>query len=277
MCGGGGASQVTTSSGEVPKYIKSASKANIRAAGDYASKFGVDRPDEKAAYGDIRQNSDWASSMMPYQQALIQSLYGGGGMGQGQDQIRAAYGQANQAYQPYLQSDYLDPMSNPYLQPAIEAAKTGAFNDVADRFHKAGRSFSGAEASAYGTGAANAALPMLLGQYNTNVGNQMGAAQGVLSNATGASGALNQAQQGLLSAQMAAPDQLNNLNIPANMLLGITDRQRQAALSALNARNAALSGSSSTYQPNQISTTKQNSDPFQSLLGGGLGLLGMFM
>jgi hypothetical protein len=277
MCGGGGASQIVSSKGETPEFIRKAAKGNIGAANAYAKQWGGSSKDEKTAYGGIRDNSAWAESMMPYQQGLISDLYLGGGMGEGADYIRDAWSAAAPAYGQYLQPGYLDPMTNPYLQPAIQAAQSGAYNDVADRFHKAGRSFSGSEGAAYGDAVTKAALPMLLGQYNTNVGAQQGAAQGILSGAQGSSAGLTAAQQAVLQARMAAPGQMNNLNIPENMLLGITDRQRQAALAALNAKNSALSGASASYAPSSTQTTTQNSDPFQALMGGGLGLLGLLM
>jgi hypothetical protein len=278
MCGGG-ASQTTggTSTSEIPEYLRKASKANIGAANAFADKWGKSTKDEKSAYGGIRDNSAWSESMMPYQQGLISSLYGGGGMGEGADEIRQAWAQTAPVYGQYLQPGYLDPMSNPYLQPAIEAARSGAYNDVAGRFHKAGRSFSGSEGAAYGDAAAKAALPMLLGQYNTNVGAQQGAASGLLGAASGTSAGLDAAQKGILTAQMAAPGQMNNLNIPENMLLGISDRQRAAALQALNAKLAAVSSTPFASSTTTSGITSQNSDPFQALMGGGLGLLGMFM
>jgi hypothetical protein len=278
MCGGGPSTSTSSSSEvKIPEYLRKASKHNIGAANKFAEQWGVPTQDEKSAYGGIRENSAWAQGMMPYQQQLIQSLYGGGGMGEGADYIRDAYAQAAPAYGQYLQEGYLDPMSNPYLQPAIEAARSSSYNDVADRFHKAGRSFSGAEGGAYGTAAVNAALPMLLGQYNTNVGAQQNAAQGLLGGAAGASAGLDAAQQGRLSAQMAAPGQINNLNTPENMLLGIADRKRRAAQDALNMRLAAVSSTPYGTTTTGTGFQQQQSDPFQTMLGGGLGLLGMFM
>lgn len=278
MCGGG---PTTTTSGtstvEIPGYIKRAGKSNLRAAANYANTWGKDAGYEPQAYQGIAGNANWAEGMMPYQQALIANLYQGGGMGEGADAIRNAYAQTAPVYGQYLGEGFLDPMSNPYLQPSIEAARSGAFNDVADRFHKAGRSFSGAEAGAFGDAATKAALPMLMGQYNQNAGLQQGAAQGLLGAAQGTSAGLDAAQKGILTAQMAAPQQIANLNIPENMLLGITDRQRQAAQDALNMRIAALSGTPYGSTTTTKGTSSMQTDPFQTLLGGGLGLLGLLM
>jgi hypothetical protein len=278
MCGGGpSTTSGGTSSVEVPEYIRKAGKSLIGQGKKYAEEWGHDRPNETIGYKGIKENSQWAESMMPYQQQLIQSLYGGGGMGEGADYIRDAYAQAAPAYSQYLQEGYLDPMSNPYLQPAIEAARSGAYNQVADKFHKAGRSFSGAEGGAYGRATTEAALPMLLGQYNTNVGAQQNAAQGLLGGAAGASAGLDAAQQGKLQAMMAAPGQINNLNIPENMLLSIAAARRATARDALNTQAGLLHGMPYGTTTTSTGTSQQNSDPFQTMLGGGLGLLGMFM
>jgi hypothetical protein len=268
MCGSGPTSTSSTSA-----EMNDAQKAAMRSAGRYERTWGHDQPIETGAYGGIKENSSWAESMMPYQQQLIQQLYGGGGLGEGMPWIRDAYEQQNQTWQPYLQGNYLDPMSNPYLQPAIESARSGAMNSVADRFHKAGRSFSGSEGAAYGDAVTKAALPMLLGQYNQNVGAQQNAAQGVLAGALGSATGMDTAQSGILKAKMAAPGQISSLNIPENMLLGIADRQRKAAYDAAALRASAaggMAGSSTT-------TSSTSQDPFQTLLGGGLGLLGMFL
>ena len=279
MCGGGPTTTTTTtpdkSAQELNKITAKGLKDLLGAGQEFQSKYGVDLPSEKDAYAGIMGNAGIAQGYMPYQQQLISALYGGGGLGEGANALRGAWGQASQAYSPYLQGDYLDPMSNPYLQPAINAAQSQAFNSVADKFHKAGRSFSGAEAGAYGTAAANSALPMLLGQYNQNVGAQQAAAQGLLGGALGTSQGLDAAQQGRLQAMMAAPGQIGNLNIPQNMSLGISDRQRQHALDAMNLRATILHGT--PFTPGQTTTSTTSSDPFQTALGAGIGLLGAFL
>ena len=279
MCGGGGpsaTSMITTKGSKgLNKMVKAESKDLLGDARRFEDKWDGDTAADRRIYDRIGSNADIAEGYMPMQDRLIGDLYAGGGLGEGQDYIRDAWSQASQAYQPYLQGNYLDPMSNPYLQPSIEAARSGAFNDVADRFHKAGRSFSGAEAGAFGDAATRAALPMLMGQYNQNVGAQQGAAQGLLGGAMGASGGLDQSQQARLQAQMAAPGQIGNLNIPENMLLGIKDRQRTLAQNALMLRQSMVRGT--PYNPTQVSTQTTQTDPFQTYAGAGIGLLGALM
>ena len=231
---------------------------------------------EKGAFQGIRQNAQTAEGFMPQQQGLIGDLYAGGGFGEGRDAVTNAMGQAQDAYSPYLQSNYLDPMSNPYLQPAIQAAQSGAINSVGDRFSAAGRSFSGAHAGALGEGITNAALPMLLGQYNQNVGAQQNAAQGLMGSATGGAGALDTMQGNVMKARMAAPGQIQGLNIPENMILDSEAKRRAIRSTAINnaAANAAAIGGLGSMGTTSGSS-QQFSDPFQTMLGGGLGLLGM--
>jgi hypothetical protein len=275
MCGGG-ASSTTVTKGEGGQQFKKASKRLVRQGAQYVNEFAKPTQVDQQALTGIQNNAALAEGYMPYQDRLINYLYQGGGLGEGSDAIRSAYNMAAPAYERFLGEDYLDPMSNPYLQPSIEAARSGAFNDVSSKFHKAGRSFSGAAAGAFGDAATKTALPMLMQQYNTNVGQQQGAAQGLLGSALGASGGLDAAQSGALKAMMAAPGQIAGLNIPENMLLDSEMRRRNMARDALTLQSQIISGAKG--QPtNFTSTTTQASDPFQTLLGGGLGLLGMFL
>jgi hypothetical protein len=275
MCGGG-ATSTTTSNAKGGEFNKKASKRLIRAGEAYGKEFGTPTTMDQQALGGIQANAALAEGYMPYQDQMINYLYQGGGMGEGQNAIRDSYNQAAPAYQRFLGEDYLDPMSNPYLQPAIESARSDAFNNVAQRFHKAGRSFSGSEAGAFGDAATSAALPMLLGQYNQNVGHQMGAAGGLLGGALGASSGLDASQTGVLKSMMAAPGQIQGLNIPENMLLDIENKRRNMARDALQTQ-AGIIGATKGSPTQMTSTTTQNSDPFQTILGGGLGLLGMFL
>jgi hypothetical protein len=231
---GGGGSSTTTTS-EVPDFVKKGAKAARQSAQAYQKKYGVTTPAEQALYARLGQNADTAESYMPYQQALIGNLYTGGGMGQGAQYING---------------------------------------DVADRFANAGRSFSGAEAGAFGDAATKAALPMLMGQYNTNVGEQQAAAAGLLGSAGQTATGLDTTQGNVLKAQMAAPQQISNLNIPENLMLSVEDRKRKAAYDAAMLQVSAMSG---TPGMGSTSTTTQSTNPFQTLVGGGLGLLGAFM
>ena len=138
----GGGPTTTTTSGPTKgsgtdalnKLLLQEGKALTQSSKDYQSKYGKDLADEKTAYGGIRQNAGIAESYMPQQQALISLLYGGGNLGEGMDALRQSWQQAQGVYQPYLQSNYLDPMTNPYLQPAIEAHLAYA-KKIAEKAH----------------------------------------------------------------------------------------------------------------------------------------------
>src|SRR3990167_2447576 len=139
MCFGGSSGGTTTTTNnqtKVPGFIQDAQEAAIKAGSGYAtSPLGMGTsPEELGAYGGIRSNAGYANSLQPNQAGLIEGLYAGGGLGQGMGDISDAYNQQWNVSQPYLQQNYLDPMSNPYLQPAIESARSSAYGDVADRF-----------------------------------------------------------------------------------------------------------------------------------------------
>jgi hypothetical protein len=275
MCGGGGVT-TTSKKSKIPGFIEDAYKSATSAASNYADDWSGATGDEKNAYKGIRGNAKTAEQYMDEQQALINYLYGGGGMGEGTDAIRYAMGQSAPVYERYMGEGYLDPMSNPYMQPSIEAARSDAYRGVSDKFAKAGRSFSGAEAAAFGDAAAKSALPMLMGQYNQNTGTQLAATQGLLSGALGGAAGIDAGMGNKLKAQMAGPTQLANLNIPENMLLSIADRERAAAQAAAAMQMSVMSGLSG-YPFQVTGTQKTSSDPFQTMVGGGLGLLGAFM
>jgi hypothetical protein len=257
MCGGGGVT-TTSKKSKIPGFIEDAYKSATSAASNYADDWSGATGDEKNAYKGIRGNAKTAEQYMDEQQALINYLYGGGGMGEGTDAIRYAMGQSAPVYERYMGEGYLDPMSNPYMQPSIEAAR------------------SGAEAAAFGDAAAKSALPMLMGQYNQNTGTQLAATQGLLSGALGGAAGIDAGMGNKLKAQMAGPTQLANLNIPENMLLSIADRERAAAQAAAAMQMSVMSGLSG-YPFQVTGTQKTSSDPFQTMVGGGLGLLGAFM
>jgi transposase len=262
------------------KEAQPALKQSLRQGQMLQRQWGHLTPMERQAIGGQRQNANFAKSYMPAQQDLISQLYAGGGYGEGDQDVRDAMQANRQMLTPYMQSNYLDPMSNPYLQPAIEQARRGAYTDVSDKFASAGRNFSGALADAASRGMTGAALPMLLGQYNTNVGAQQAAGQQAMGAATAGQEALNKSQQSRLQAQMAAPQQIQNLNIPQNMMLEAEARRRNIPLDVLARTTSMFTGMGQlggTSAGTGFGTQQTTPNPFMQYGGMGLGLLGMGM
>jgi hypothetical protein len=234
-------------------------------------------PAEKSAFKGLRENAAFAQGYMPDQEGLIDDLYAGGGFGERNQDIRDAMDANRDVLSRYMGENYLDPMSNPYLQPAIEQARSGSYNDVADKFQAGGRSFSGAMGDAVARGMTNAALPMLLGQYNQNVGAQQNATAAAMNAATGGAQALDASNQQRLAARMAAPGQIANLNIPQNMMLEAEARRRNIPLDVLGRTTAmftGMGGLGGTTSGTGYGTQQTQPNPFMQYGGAALGLLG---
>lgn len=187
---------------------------------------------------------------------------------------------------PYLTGQYVDPNSNPYLKGALETARGDVTRTINDQFAAAGRDLSPAHATALARGITQAEEPLLLGQYNTNVGTQ----RGVLSDLFGAGSATATGLTGL--DQTAIGNQLQGLNIGGSLGQFAT-APGQTLLNAANAAYAqpyqnigmltqgilpiAALGSQSSGTSNTTGSTTQSSDPFSNIIGGvtgGLGILG---
>ena len=239
--------------------------------------WGKATPYEQEAFKQLRGNANFAQGYMPQQQDLISNLYQGAGFGERDQDIRDAMDANRQMLSPYMQKGYLDPMSNPYLQPAIEQARSGSYSDVADKFRAGGRSFSGAMADAASRGMTNAALPMLLGQYNTNVQAQQGAGKQAMDAAQGGAAALDQSNAQRMAAKMAAPTQIANLNIPQNMMLEAEAKRRNIPLDVLARTMGLFSGAGALGGQTAGSGTQlqqQYQNPWMQGAGIGMGLMG---
>ena len=209
---GGGPQQTTQTEGSTTQAPWApaipALKQSLAMGKGFQKRLSKVTPAELEAFKGIRQNANFAEGYMPSQQDLISQLYAGGGFGERDQDIRDAMDANRQMLSPYLQQGYLDPMTNPDLQPAIEQQRQQQYSSIADKFGSAGRGFSGAMGDAMARGMTSAALPMLLGQYNTNVQAQQGAGQAAMQGATQGAQALDQSQQARMQAQMAAPQQI---------------------------------------------------------------------
>jgi hypothetical protein len=279
---GGGPQQTTQTEGSTSSAPWApaipALKQSLALGKNYQRRLSRVTPAEREAFQGIRGNARFAEGYMPAQQDLVSQLYAGGGMGERNQDIRDAMDANRQMLSPYMQQGYLDPMTNPYLQPAIEQARQQQYSGIADKFQSAGRGFSGAMGDAMARGMTSAALPMLLGQYNANVQAQQNAGQAAMQGATQGALALDQSQQARLQAQMAAPQQIQNLNVPQNMMLEAEARRRNIPLDVLARTTAMFSGMGAmggTGTSMGTGMQQQYSNPWMTGIGAGVGLLGL--
>lgn len=199
-----------------------------------------------------------------------------------------AYSGLQKSSAPFLSESYLDPYSNPYLSGALQTVRGDVTKSINDQFAAAGRDLSPANTTALARGITQAEAPILMGQYNTNVGTQLGAAGNLFNAGAGTAAGLTGLDQtaignrlqglnigGMLSDYALAPGQAK-LNVANTAYaqpfqnIGMLNQQ----LMPIAALGGQQTGNSTT---NTTGSTTAVSDPMSNIVGGvtgGLGLLG---
>lgn len=175
---------------------------------------------------------------------------------------------------PYTNSNYTNPYTNPVLSSALQYLNQNITNSINGQFAGAGRDLSPANSQALAYGLGSGEAPLLLNQYNTNVGQQQAAANSLFGagNTTGQTYLGNQqvglaaaAQQPQLqlapalaqlqAAQTAYGLPLSNLGAKEGMILPIA---------GLGGSTTGASSGTSTYTPSWLQDA--------SLFGGAGGV-----
>jgi len=130
-----------------PNPAQSEAVANLQGAADQIPNFGASA----------------AGAVNP----ILDGTYGG--------MLTGAFDTLKSNLSPYLSGSYLNPMSTPGLSDALNATNQSITNQINDQFAAAGRDLSPANTRALAAGLAQGEAPILTNQYNTNVGNQLGA------------------------------------------------------------------------------------------------------
>jgi hypothetical protein len=167
----------------------------------------------------------------------------------------------NPTLAPYLQSNYTNPYSNPVLSGALNSLNQQIASGINQQFAGAGRDPSGnAQASrAIAYGQSQADLPLMLGQYNQNVSQQMGA--------LGAQLGLNQAGAGFAGATPGAYLQPGQAQLGAN-----TIQSQLPLINAMAAEQATIPIAGLGGQSQGTAQSQFTPSPMQmaaSLFGGG--------
>jgi hypothetical protein len=255
---------------------------------------------ETEAFNGLRTASQYG---IPELQRMLPGLLGGGGFGVGNDGVNSSFNNVSGALNPILNGN-LDPSQNPATQQLISQITNQARNTVGDQFARGGRSFSGAHAGATGRAITEGLAPTLFGQYNTNVANRMNAGNLLMNSAFGRNTALDSSATGRLNSIMQAPGVIgqigSQLGLPHQLTLQQEGMNRQIPLDQMRAYEnmilpiASMFGTQNSDQDesrnfdtrtntrtatntNQNGTSATHSDPMQTAIGGGLGLLGLFL
>jgi hypothetical protein len=196
------------------------------------------------------------------------------GIDSGISGMTGAFNQGSDALGRVASGEFLDG-ENPYQQQLMASLNNNARNTVGSAFSDAGRSFSGAHAGALGTALTNAQAPYLFNNYNQQIGNMMGAGANLGSMGFGYSNAMDAAQLAKLQAAgIGAQLPYTGLNAASNLLLPIAGQF--GTTNSTGTQTGSQSGTQSGTQSGwQTGKTSQQNDPMQTMLGGGLGLLGL--
>jgi hypothetical protein len=128
--------------------------------------------------------------------------------------------------------------SNPALAAQLAQIQSDVGNSVNSQFAAAGRDFSGANQMAYGRGVAAAEAPVIAGQYNQDVANQLAAAGALYGAGNTTANMLAQMQQTDLTNRgqgvTAAQSALDAQNYGANATLAEEAQRRGIPVQALS-------------------------------------------
>lgn len=184
---------------------------------------------------------------------------------------------------PFLNPEYLDPTKTPGIASLLDTVRGDVSNNISGMFAGAGRDLSGAHMNALGRGITAAEAPILLGQYNQNVGNMLGAANalyGANNTTTGALSANDQQMfanrgQGLDIGVNGVPQAMNT---PALNMLAAEDTIRRSPYQALGlpaALTLPIAGLGSVGDMTGTTTKTSQANPWQVGIGAALGLAGL--
>jgi hypothetical protein len=196
--------------------------------------------------------------------------------------LSGAYNNSQGALSPYLNPGNLNPYATPGFSQAMGTLGQNITNQVNDQFAAAGRDLSPGNSQALAYGLAQGEAPALAAQYNSNVSNQLSAANALM-------GSANTTASGLSGLQQAAlGNQLQGATL-AGQIPGLLTAPDQAALSAATTAQGLPLSNLASYESlltplaqlgSQSSGTGQStttqSVPFlQQLIGGAIGTGGI--
>jgi hypothetical protein len=165
-----------------------------------------------------------------------QSLFNGGGANAQAPNVQSNLATLQSQLTPFANGSMVG--NNPALAAQLSQIQTDVGNSVNSQFAAAGRDLSGANQMAYGRGVAAAEAPVIAGQYNQDVANQIGAANALYSAGNTTANTLSGMQQNYLANQgqgvSAAQSALDAQNYGANATLAEEAQRRGIPVQALS-------------------------------------------
>lgn len=146
--------------------------------------YGV-TPDQQAAADQIKDNVSGGNPYAPQIDELAGDLFGtqsNSGM------VNDEFADFKTRLTPTADGNNLDLMNNPNLQAMLQQVTDDAQNRISASFAAGGRTGSGAEQTAVARGITQAQLPLLLNQYNTELGRTDAATRDLFAGGANAAG-----------------------------------------------------------------------------------------
>ena len=170
--------------------------------------------------------------------------------------------------------------NNPALNAQLAQIQTDVGNSINGQFAAAGRDFSNANQMAYGRGVAAAEAPVIAGQYNQDVGNQISAANALYNAGNTTANTLSGMQQNYLANQgqgiNASQAALSAQNYGANATLAEEAQRRGIPVQALGLLaqiGVPIAGLGSQSNNNSQSTQQASGLQQFDQLASGIGSL----
>jgi hypothetical protein len=206
-------------------------------------------------------------------------LLGGGGANANNGAIAQNLADYRGQLAPYANGSMIG--NNGALQSQLATAASDATNQINSQFAAAGRDGSPANSQALARGLMQAEAPIIAGQYNQDVANQLGAANALYGAGNSSYGLLNanqaQANQNMQSGADLASTALEAQNYAPNAILGAEAQRFGIPASNLTTLLGAVSPVAQAFgRTNGSGTATQTMSGAQQFatIAGGLGSLG---
>ena len=190
---------------------------------------------ETGALNTLQSNASQGNPYAGQIGGYAQSLLNGGSANAEASNVQGNLGSFQSQLSPYANGSMIG--NNPALAAQLAQIQTDVGNNVNSQFAAAGRDFSGANQMAYGRGVAAGEAPVIAGQYNQDVTNQINAANALYNAGNTTAGTLSGMQQNYLANQgqgvTAAQSALDAQNYGANATLAAEAQRRGIPVQAL--------------------------------------------
>jgi hypothetical protein len=231
---------------------------------------------EEYALNALSGNARAGNQFAPQITGVANTLLGGGGPDRG-GMANDAYAQYQRSLNPYLGSDYINPYNTPGFSDAANTLKSDITSQINGMFAGAGRDLSGMNVQTLARGLSQGLGGLMQNQYNTNVGNQLAAANSLFGAGGQTAGLLSNLDQTRLGNQQAgitAADAANTaMNWGPMQELAIEAQRRGIPLDTLTKQMglvmpAAQAFGTKTSESTETSTPASN--PMQTAIGIGM-------